>query len=363
MNSLAYLSRQFDVLASPKTPNSTPTSEHSSFLSDKHTPASQQNSSLKRVSTWSTKSLFFSPSSRHVRASPRSRSASSPDFVTLASQTALISPASPSLESQTRPVSKLETVIKRIFFIRVFAFAWDALCATWTSLKRTGIAESKREIVGQPVSTRETKDRTTNEERVPLLQQTPPTPPPPLPPALPTGPHTAFNQSHPEPPESKTELSSSYLSVTSSTSSIVIAQSTDLPAGASRASTPSLPARKTPFHLPKTLVLDLDETLIHSTSRPLFSSVSGGSGLLGIGTFGNRNKGTGHMVEVVLGGRSTIYHVYKRPFVDFFLRTVSIWMSSQSNRLCLLRLNYLGFGMVHTCHLHRVHARIRGPRH
>lgn len=28
------------------------------------------------------------------------------------------------------------------------------------------------------------------------------------------------------------------------------------------------------------------------------------------------------MVEVVLGGRSTLYHVYKRPFVDFFLRTV-----------------------------------------
>lgn len=31
------------------------------------------------------------------------------------------------------------------------------------------------------------------------------------------------------------------------------------------------------------------------------------------------------MVEVVLGGRSTLYHVYKRPFVDFFLRTVSSW--------------------------------------
>ncbi|PPQ85871.1 hypothetical protein CVT26_004001 [Gymnopilus dilepis] len=31
------------------------------------------------------------------------------------------------------------------------------------------------------------------------------------------------------------------------------------------------------------------------------------------------------MVEVVLGGRSTLYHVYKRPFVDYFLRTVSGW--------------------------------------
>ena len=31
----------------------------------------------------------------------------------------------------------------------------------------------------------------------------------------------------------------------------------------------------------------------------------------------------GRMVEVVLNGKSTLYHVYKRPFVDFFLRTVS----------------------------------------
>ncbi|KAI0321803.1 NLI interacting factor [Amylostereum chailletii] len=31
------------------------------------------------------------------------------------------------------------------------------------------------------------------------------------------------------------------------------------------------------------------------------------------------------MVEVHLGGRTTTYHVYKRPFVDFFLRKVSAW--------------------------------------
>lgn len=77
--------------------------------------------------------------------------------------------------------------------------------------------------------------------------------------------------------------------------------------------------RRTPFHQPKTLVLDLDETLIHSTSRPY---PSGGSGLLGF-EFGNRRK-AGHVVEVHLGGRVTLYHVYKRPFVDYFLRKVSI---------------------------------------
>jgi hypothetical protein len=92
----------------------------------------------------------------------------------------------------------------------------------------------------------------------------------------------------------------------------------------------------TPFHLPKTLILDLDETLIHSTSRPMLiqsSGVGGGGGLVGInlsGLFssnhrrgGGGGRGEGHTVEVVLGGRSTLYHVYKRPFVDHFLKKVS----------------------------------------
>ena len=52
-------------------------------------------------------------------------------------------------------------------------------------------------------------------------------------------------------------------------------------------------------------------------------SVSGGSGFLGLSIFGRSNKGAGHVVEVMLGGRSTLYHVYKRPFVDYFLRKVS----------------------------------------
>ncbi|KAF8913853.1 HAD-like domain-containing protein, partial [Gymnopilus junonius] len=83
--------------------------------------------------------------------------------------------------------------------------------------------------------------------------------------------------------------------------------------------------KKFPFHLPKTLVLDLDETLIHSTSRPI-PYQGPHSGLFSRVPFGrSTNKSAGHMVEVVLGGRSTLYHVYKRPFVDYFLRTVSGW--------------------------------------
>lgn len=59
----------------------------------------------------------------------------------------------------------------------------------------------------------------------------------------------------------------------------------------------------------KTLVLDLDETLIHSLSH----STAGFS--------------QGHMVEVKLGNNSfaTLYNVLKRPYCDKFLETVSQW--------------------------------------
>ena len=83
----------------------------------------------------------------------------------------------------------------------------------------------------------------------------------------------------------------------------------------------------TPFHLRKTLILDLDETLIHSTSRPISYAASAGGGLLGLslgGLLGGKAKRReGHTVEVVLNGRSTTYHVYKRPHVDYFLKKVS----------------------------------------
>lgn len=102
-------------------------------------------------------------------------------------------------------------------------------------------------------------------------------------------------------------------------------------------------------HSPKTLVLDLDETLIHSTSRsPTWGAVrgrtargvavsSGGNllGLEGLGSMlGLRGSTAGrvrpHMVEVVLDGRSVLYHVYKRPWVDYFLRKVSRVVASFS---------------------------------
>ena len=37
---------------------------------------------------------------------------------------------------------------------------------------------------------------------------------------------------------------------------------------------------------------------------------------------GRKKRREGHTVEVVIGGRSTTYFVYKRPFVDLFLKKV-----------------------------------------
>ena len=114
---------------------------------------------------------------------------------------------------------------------------------------------------------------------------------------------------------------------------------------------------QTPFHLQKTLILDLDETLIHSTSRPLSYAASAGGGLLGLsfgGLFGRGKRKEGHTVEVVMRGRSTTYHVYKRPYVDHFLRKVSCGELQGLTEDCVL---------VHLGHLYCVCARVCRSRH
>ncbi|CAI4063470.1 hypothetical protein SKDZ_08G0450 [Saccharomyces kudriavzevii ZP591] len=61
----------------------------------------------------------------------------------------------------------------------------------------------------------------------------------------------------------------------------------------------------------KKLVIDLDETLIHSASRSTTHS----------------NSSQGHLVEVKFGisGIPTLYFIHKRPYCDFFLTKVSRW--------------------------------------
>lgn len=96
---------------------------------------------------------------------------------------------------------------------------------------------------------------------------------------------------------------------------------------AAPAAIPRMRPHTTPFHLQKTLILDLDETLIHSTSRPMAGGGAGG-GMLGVNLGallgGRKKRREGHTVEVVIGGRSTTYHVYKRPYVDLFLKKVRV---------------------------------------
>lgn len=322
MNSLNYLSRQFDVLASAKTPPSTPTSEHATFIGNRRN-ASGSETPLQRVKTWSTKSFLFAPTSR---PSPM-RSYSSPaGFI---ARVASLSPAaaatSVSLETKPLPQSSLDSFIDQIFFVRVLVLAWDTLRSAWLSLlERTG-AMPKGGIAIEVVPAAEEKD--SDEETVEDISSLVPSSPqstsrisPPTP-RIPSLPNVGRSLTDPVPPydtdaEPQTPLNPS------SQSALAVPPS-ETPLSASRSSTPILSTRKTPFHLPKTLVLDLDETLIHSTSRPMSSSEHS-SGLFGLGPFGRGNKGAGHVVEVVLGGRSTLYHVYKRPFADFFLRTVCV---------------------------------------
>lgn len=65
----------------------------------------------------------------------------------------------------------------------------------------------------------------------------------------------------------------------------------------------------------KTLVLDLDETLIHSLSRGAPRSLGSSSSC--------------HTIELKVNDIATPYYVYKRPYCDFFLKEISKWFELQ----------------------------------
>ncbi|KZT13070.1 NIF-domain-containing protein [Laetiporus sulphureus 93-53] len=352
MNSLAYLSRQFDVLASPRAPPSTPASEVP--------PSVAGETRSGRARSWSTKTFRVpSPGGSPERSWTLKRSLSSPAVNAIASvnepgpyfprrlstasptQAARSSSRRPSLsqtEKATRPKTASESILRSLLFVRIILQFWHAICVAWRSLTRQEPARVLEEVAVEDVSDEEkdTEDESKDEKPVsldhlespfqPAIPPPPlhPSPPPPPPAIFPPGP-PGLTVSHPlsdttSPQEPQASVQTAPTSSPSSPADLSTPQHVQAP---SRTSTPSVAAHKKPFHLlPKTLVLDLDETLIHSTSRPMHSGSSGG-GLLGI--FGRGNKGAGHVVEVVLGGRSTLYHVYKRPFVDYFLRKVSGW--------------------------------------
>jgi CTD nuclear envelope phosphatase 1 len=320
MNSLTYISRQFDVFASPRTPPSTPIDDKASLFH--RAPSARRGSdsgaSFKRTNSWANKSLQQPHGSDSQNLPRPKRSYSSPSgFLPIP----ILRPFPASTQTEAAIIHskcrfRVRSALRRLFLVRAFVLVWNTLCATWAQVTPGEIESKEKEVLGderleKPLG--EATDVSLPETQPPLpsipspsssnipshiLQvisakpniATLPTPPPSPGPSLPPYPHSPRI-----PPATVTNT-------------------------ASRSPTPILTAtHKTPFHLPKTLVLDLDETLIHSTSKPI-GHLSSSSRLLG---FGRRNKG--HTVEVVLGGRSTLYHVYKRPFVDYFLRKVSAW--------------------------------------
>lgn len=317
MNSLTLLSRQLDVLVLPRTPPSTPVDTQSPFLPRRPSVkrrGSDAGSSLKRTPPWSDKSL---PDAPHPTgpARPR-RSYSSPSgFLPISFPKPSVS--DPAVRLQ--PSLRFRSTFRRLFFVRVFVVVWNTIYATWAAWIPGEIDSNRNQPTVIQLDDQNLRDAHTGDARTvpPATQQSSSSS------SLSTRPPSLDAPSHlvhrvhlksemgslPTPPPSP---------VPGSTSLSISGLDAHPPplAEAARETTPPLPAHKTPFHLPKTLVLDLDETLIHSTSKPISFS-SGGLGLLG---FGRRNKG--HTVEVVLGGRSTLYHVYKRPFVDYFLRKV-----------------------------------------
>lgn len=342
MNSLTYLSRQFDVLASARTPPSTPAAETVPLLPEAD---NGEIAGLKRVQTWSTKPLF--PLSLGDSSTPSlQRSYSSPSEIhpsdpTLQSSVSASVPSQPSTrrmskpssrrpsvaasEKGIRPKSSTETVLRRIFFIRVLLSLWHWLYNLWLSITRqNGLVRAPDVVVeeGTDEDEKDSDDEVKDEKPLGLeLHPAPPNPIPIQPPLAATTPEyinpVTRSVSSPPPPQFDPPV------IIESGSTITVTTASRVHDSPNRRTpTPTLPTHKTPLHRQKTLVLDLDETLIHSTSRPL--DAHHGGGLLSTLGIGRRNKGAGHTVEVVLGGRSTIYHVYKRPFVDYFLRKVCL---------------------------------------
>ena len=343
MNSLTYLSRQFDVLASPRTAPSTPTSELPPSLPRRSSSTIDTSARNRPPTTWSIKLLVAPP--------PQPRRAISSARIPTRRQS--------SRSIRAKQPQQPQGVLRRLFFVRLFVLLWHAVCDTAAALQirirewhGPGGAVGVVDTLAVDEGEKESDDEDRSEEDALVLQpvQSNSSLRSASPPSLASSSssrnslHPPVHRSHTDPPPNP---SSSLRSQSQAHSQTLLPQplipSLLLTPSPSRTPTPTLipptglpvTPRKSPFHLPKTLVLDLDETLIHSTSRPLHGTGAGGSGLLSLGGFGfGRNKSAGHMVEVVLGGRSTLYHVYKRPFVDFFLRKVSGFERRATGECC-----------------------------
>lgn len=358
MNSLAYLSRQYDVLAS--TPPSTPTGErdqHDLLAASLRRGREQAPGKAKRTRSWVRDNLLQPTSagapSKRSKSSPSLAPAPSPPRKAQAAQS--IQPPIPPTPAPPPPTPAPHSTAseqlaqwglvrwRRTWAVRTWLLLWDALARAYQLLLRGRAASAPAIAVPQRLDDGEATSNESSEEEDVIVHRARPRPARPTAPPLTPG-SGSGTDTEPPTPGTATDQETAAVAldlprIKLPPASAAAGSSTLLPAPLanyllSYSPPPSIPptpptggaapSKRTPFHLPKTLVLDLDETLIHSTSRPLHGGSTSGGGLLGLG-WGRRGKPGGHMVEVVLGGRSTLYHVYKRPFVDYFLRKVSSW--------------------------------------
>ena len=268
MNSLTYLSRQFDALAS-NTATRVPTTR---------TP---------EPTTWSLRSLVAPPPTRRSLSIPATKM---PSFRAL-----------PYIRAKPQSLP----LFHHLFFLRLLALLWYALCAAVTSLRVDDLWHGgprsiphrhprHKGTIDDGRDGRQLGSDTANSPTLVHLSSTILD--------ISTDPSAARSPVSCPPPQS---FAAPLLTPPPSR--------TPTPTYSISAALPIAP-RKSSLYLPKTLVLDLDETLIHSTTRP--PTTSGIRGLFGA------RRAAPHTVDVVMAGRPNVYYVYKRPFVDLFLRKV-----------------------------------------
>lgn len=346
MHSLAYLSRQLasSQNQTPRTPPSTPTTEgpHGFLASSSSSSRDGEGTrtELRRIQTWSTRPVVI-PSAKQTSSRSRARSRS---FSSLASSGDSSQPRrKPSLSVPPSRSSQLAILrgsfVRKLSLFRVFAVFYGWLQALWEFVTRRDLAQIRH---SQEIETSGDEKESEDEGKRAVVSVliNPPTPPDssngrlyPKPPLI--SPSSSGSSSTttlirpvlsvtpPDAPERELRLSlAQSLLPNPFTSSIFTSSRPRSPHVVGQSvSSPGTPTPKRVLPEQKTLVLDLDETLIHSTTRALYPPTTSWFSFNGFG-FGGKGKGAGHIVEVVLGGRRTSYYVYKRPFVDYFLRKV-----------------------------------------
>jgi CTD nuclear envelope phosphatase 1 len=393
MNSLNYLSRQLDVLATSGTPPSTPIKGTHLYNSEGPPRAKSYSRIFPRRPSHQNQQPQETDTGNPAHASKRSFS--SPALwsfrkPSLTPSSSIPSTPAPALKRTTSyefgPTAKPEITppLNRSFIFHILSLLWDTIYRLWLTLsgylvfptwitgtgpllknlktgseadttadegedeeddgivtrapKRSSVEQQHKDAlaISESLQAFQMSTTTTLVQEELVSHVTPPilSPDPPSEAEVQARTETPRIDLVPPTPRSKTPPSSLRRPRAPSTSllpnplsSSLLIKSASSPAGP--VSVPQqTPPRKMPgHHMQKTLVLDLDETLIHSTSKPLRAHAGGG--LLSMGGFGfgfgeKRGREAGHMVEVVLGGRCTLYHVYKRPFVDYFLRKVRV---------------------------------------